>query len=352
MPFSKTIAFIPTLVSIFILIFYVIVIGWILKYFVVIITGNFSNLNGDFFKEFAGSTSSIPWHFLGVTITLIIVIFGIAKGIEKIIKIIMPALFIIFIVLSIRSLTLEGASEGLRYLFLPRWEYLLNIKTWVMALGQAFFTVSLTGSTLVAYGSYLNDDTDIINASFSTAIFDTLSAILASLVIIPAAFAFNISPTAGPSLLFDAIPKIFSNIPYGEFLAALFFLSIIFAAISSSISLLEVPTEFLISNFSLSRKVACIISASVCFISGIILDLNMDAFGAFSDFTTIIFAPIGILIAVIAYCWIIGQDVAIEEINKGSEKKYGKYFAFIGKYIFPIVTLAVLILGILYGGIG
>ena len=193
----------------------------------------------------------------------------------------MPLLFIIFILLAFRSLTLPGAMEGVKYLLTPKWEYLFKVNTWVMALGQAFFTVSLNGCGMVVYGSYIEKDMDIPRAAISTAILDTISALLASFVIMPAVFAFGLDPMSGPPLLFITLPTIFKSMPAGQILSILFFLSIIFAAVSSSINMLEGPVEALMSQTKLSRKKATILISMILFILSIPLNLDMNLFNNF-----------------------------------------------------------------------
>ena len=349
----KILSLIPTLALFGILVFYNVVVGWILKYFYLSLNGDILKLNPtEAFQNFVATKETIFWNGLAIILTLSIVIFGISKGIEKLNKIIMPALFIIFFLLTINSLSLPGASKGISYLFNPRWEYLLNVKTWVMALGQAFFTISLTGCGLVVYGSYLNKDINLISSTINTAIFTTLSAILASLVIIPAVFAFDLDIAAGPSLLFITVPAMFKSMPFGGLISIIFFLSIIFAAISSSVVMLEGPVEAVISHFNWSRKKSTIVVALVGFVLSIPLNLSMDVFSNFSDFITIFLAPLGILIVSIVFYWIYGYDKALNEIKLGSKRPLGKYYYYLSKYLFPIVTFTVIILGVVYGGIG
>lgn len=352
-PCAKFISFIPTIAITGIFLFYSIVVGWILKYLLLSLINGIKDLNSaEAFGTFAGSFSSIPWHGLGVLITLAVIFMGVSKGIEKINKIMMPSLFVIFILLLIRSLTLPGALEGIKYLINPEWSYLANFETWIMALGQAFFTVSLTGAALVVYGSYIKDDVDIPTTAISTAIFDTLAALLAAFIIIPSAFALGIDSTAGPSLLFITVPEIFKSMPAGSLFSTLFFLSVLFAALSSSISMMEPPVDFVMNRFNISRKKSAILIAIICFIISIPLDINMDLFNSFSDFITIYLAPLGALIAAITFFWAINTTTALNEVNKGAKYKLGNFFVLIGKYIFPLVTIIVIILGSIYGGIG
>ncbi|HIG0360862.1 sodium-dependent transporter [Clostridium sporogenes] len=333
-------------------IFYNVVVGWILKYFYISLSGEFMNNDiPKYFSNFVGSKESLLWLALAMTLTFVIVCMGVSKGIERINKIIMPFLFILFVILTIRSLTLDGANEGLKYLFIPRWESLLQVNTWIMALGQAFFTVSLTGCALVVFGSYSKKNIDLPSSAIQTAMFDTLAALLAALMIIPAAFAFNLDVTSGPSLMFITVPTIFKSLPLGNIFSTIFFLSMIFASISSSVIMLEGPVEALLSQVNLSRKKASLIVALFGFIAAIPLCLNLNLFSSFSDTITILFFPLGTLIIAIVSYYIVGEKEALKEINLGSKKKLNKVFIILAKYIFVIVTVIVIVLGLIYGGI-
>ncbi|WP_346929443.1 sodium-dependent transporter [Clostridium sp.] len=333
-------------------IFYNVVVGWIIKYLSLSISGNMKNINiTNYFDSFAGSAETIPWNLLAIGLALVIVCMGISKGIEKINKIIMPMLFGIFILLAIRSLTLPGAIEGVKYLLTPQWSYLFNINTWVMALGQAFFTVSLNGCGMVVYGSYIKKDLDIPRSAVSTAILDTIAALLASFVIMPAVFAFGLDPASGPPLLFITIPTIFKAIPGGQILMVLFFLSVLFAAISSSINMLEGPVESFMTQTKLSRKTSAILISIVTFILSIPLNLNMDLFNNFADIITIVVSPLAALLVFIVFYYMNSKEDVLEEINRGTTRKLGEKFFIFAKYGFTIITVLVIILGIIYGGI-
>ena len=350
---GRIIGSIPTLGLGAIFLFYTIVVGWVLKYFVISLTGKISTINpAEYFNSFAGSPETIVWHGIAVILTLIVILLGVIRGIEKINKIIMPCLFIIFILLAFRSLTLDGAYEGIMYLLKPRWELLLNAQTWIMALGQAFFTVSLTGCALVTYGSYTDKKVDLVSSAIKTAVFDTLAAILAALIIIPSAFAYGLDPAAGPALLFITVPSIFQAMPMGSILSALFFLGIIFASISSCIVMLEGPVEAVMSEANMERKKAAILTAIVFFIISIPMDLSMDLFGNFSDFITIVITPFGSLIVAVTYFWLLNPKEALREINIGAKRPLGNYYIPLVRYGYTIITISVIILGIVYGGIG
>ena len=349
----RIISIIPTLGLMGIFMFYSVVIGWILKYFVASITGEIAVANTEaYFTNFAYTPSSLVWQALAILITVIIVSAGVSNGIEKINKIIIPMLFIIFIMLMFKSINLPGSEAGLIYLLKPKWEYLLIPKTWIMALGQAFFTVSITGAAMVLYGSYAGKDFDIPNCAVSTAVFDTLAALLAGFMIMPAVFAFGLSPTAGPSLMFVTIPTIFQTMPFGTVLCTFFFLSIIFASISSSISMLEVPAESIRQVTNWGRKKSTIIVAIIGFILGIPLGLSGTIFDDFTNFVTIILSPIGAVITAIIFYYMVDENVILESLNEGAKFKFGKWFINFGRYIFVPATIIIIILGIIYGGIG
>lgn len=350
--FSSIFSTIPVIGLFGILMFYSIVIGWIFKYFALSITGEINSIDiPTYFDSFAGTTASIPWFLLSIAITLLVVCFGVSKGIEKLNKIIMPLLLLLFILLAIKSVTLPGAMAGVEYLIKPRWEALLNLDTWIMALGQAFFTVSLNGCGMVVYGSYTNDKFDIVSSSINTAIFDTIAALLAAFIIMPAVFAFGLEPTAGPSLLFITVPSIFKAMPYGNIISTFFFLSIIFAAISSSVNMLEGPVEALLSVTKISRKKASIIISALCFVLALPLATSIDKFNSFTDFVTIILSPIGATISAISIFFLFKGNVLFE-INKGAKRPLGNVFLKFAKFVFVPVTVIVIILGSVYGGIG
>ncbi|MGG7078124.1 sodium-dependent transporter [Clostridium sardiniense] len=350
---GRLIGIVPVLGLFGIFMFYNVVVGWIIKYFTISASGEFKNVNlGDYFESFAGSNETIIWNGIAIFITVLIVWFGVVKGIEKINKIIMPMMFIILLLLAVRSLTLDGAMEGIKFLLVPQWEYLLKATTWVNALGQAFFTVSITGCCLVVYGSYTKKEFNIPRAAIYTAIFDTLAALLSGFVIMPAVFACGLDPLAGPPLLFITVPTIFASIPGGQILGAFFFFSVFLAAISSSIAMLEGPCEALISQAKLTRRKAILILALLGFILSIPLDLNMNIFNNFTNFITIILSPIGALITMIVFYYVLKKEDVLKEINTGNSKELGNGFYYFAKYAFVLITIVIIILGIILGGIG
>jgi len=343
---------IPVLGAFGIAVGYAVVVGWFIKFLVGSISGEALNAidSGAYFGAIAGPFGSVMWHFLALLITALILLLGVSNGIEKVNKIMMPTFYILFLLLLVRVLMLDGAKDGINYLFVPKWEYLSQPKTWIYALGQAFFSLSIAGSGMIVYGSYLKRDIDIPNASKNTVVFDTLAALTAGLVIIPAVFAFNLDPTAGPPLLFITLPSVFKLMPFGRIFAIVFFISVLFASITSLMNLLEVPIEAIQSNLKLSRKLSVILVCFLAFIFGLFVESG-DVLGKWMDFVSIYIIPLGAFIAAIMFFWVIGIDKAKSEIETGSKKLLGSWFNPMAKYIYVFLTLIVLIAGILLGGI-
>lgn len=350
---GKYLGLIPVFGSLGIAIGYSVVVGWFLKYLFASVSGELSRVDnvGAYFGELASDFGSIPWHLAGLAITFTIMIFGISKGIEKMNKIMMPVFFVLFIVLMVRVFSLPGSVDGYKYLFVPEWSALGNPKTWVYALGQAFFSLSLAGSGTIVYGSYLKDDVNVVYSARNVAFFDTCAALLAGVVVIPAVFAFGIDVSAGPPLMFISLPEVFRQMPFGMVFAVIFFVAVIFAAITSLMNLFETPIEALQEHFGLSRGKAVAAIAAVAAIVGVFIESG-DSVGAWMDVVSIYVIPLGALLAGIMFFWVCPKDFVRSEVEKELDGKLGKWFEPMTKYVFVGVTLVVYILGILYGGIG
>lgn len=350
---GKVIGMIPVIGSLGIAIGYSVVVGWFLKYLWGTISGELMQAEdmGAYFGNLAVDFGSIGWHFLGLVITFSIMIMGVSKGIEKMNKFMMPIFFIFFILLLIRVIMLPGASEGYRYMFIPRWEELGNIQTWVYALGQAFFSLSLAGSGTIVYGSYLKKDIDVVSCAGKIALFDTCAALLAGMVVIPAVFAFGLDVGSGPPLMFITLPVVFQQLPFGALFAVIFFIAVIFAAVTSLMNLFETPIEALQSELKLSRATAVCIVALIAAAVGVFIESG-DAVGAWMDAVSIYIIPLGALIAAVMFFWICPKGYAREQIQMGRKKKVGKWLEPVTKYLFVGITFAVYVLGIFFGGIG
>lgn len=348
---GKLLGIIPLLGVLGIAIGYSVVVGWVLRYTAGSITG--SILAGDsqsFFDALAVNFGSIPWHLAAVALTVLILIFGVAAGIEKLSKFMMPAFFILFLIIAVRVAFLPGAVEGYLYLLQPDWSYLLKPETWVMAMGQAFFSLSINGAGMLIYGSYMKKSEGILRHAGTTALLDTLAALLAGFAIIPAVFAFGIDPTSGPSLMFVTLPQVFQQMPGGQIFAFLFFLSVFFAGITSLMNMLEACGEALSSTVKLSRRTATLIMGVVAFVPGLFLE-SLAGMGSWMDLITIYVSPFGALLVAVCIYFVLRMDTIKDELALGGNGRPGKFFTITARF-YVLVAAAVWVLGIYYGGIG
>lgn len=350
--FGKYIGWLPLLGSLGIAIGYSVILGWVFRSIQGVLTSKLlTNDIPAFFTNMTQSFSNVPCHFLVLFVTCLLLFTSATNAIEKVNKVLMPAFFILFIILAIRVSLFNGAIEGYKFLFVPKWEYLLNKETWIMAMGQAFFSLSITGSGMIVYGAYLKDDVDIPKASMQTAIFDTIAAMLAALAIMPAVFSFGIDPVSGPSLMFLTLPEVFKQMPLGNFFALFFFISVAFAGITSLINMLEAVCESWQNRFHISRKKAVLLCGIITFIISVFIE-NGDIVGKWMDVVTIYIIPFAALLGAITIYYILGWNALKQELDKGRKKPVGPTFKFLGKYVYVFLALIILILGILYNGIG
>lgn len=350
--FGKYIGWLPLLGSLGIAIGYSVILGWVFRSIQGILTNELlTNDIPAFFTNMTQSFSNVPCHFLVLFVTCLLLFTSATNAIEKVNKVLMPAFFILFIILAIRVSLFNGAIEGYKFLFVPKWEYLLNKETWIMAMGQAFFSLSITGSGMIVYGAYLKDDVDIPKASMQTAIFDTIAAMLAALAIMPAVFSFGIDPVSGPSLMFLTLPEVFKQMPLGNFFALFFFISVAFAGITSLINMLEAVCESWQNRFHISRKKAVLLCGIITFIISVCIE-NGDIVGKWMDVVTIYIIPFAALLGAITIYYILGWNALKQELDKGRKKPVGPTFKFLGKYVYVFLAIIILILGILYNGIG
>lgn len=350
--FGKYIGWLPLLGSLGIAIGYSVILGWVFRSIQGVLTNELlTNDIPAFFTNMTQSFSNVPCHFLVLFVTCLLLFTSATNAIEKANKVLMPAFFILFIILAIRVSLFDGAIEGYKFLFVPKWEYLLKKETWIMAMGQAFFSLSITGSGMIVYGAYLKDDVDIPKASMQTAIFDTIAAMLAALAIMPAVFSFGIDPVSGPSLMFLTLPEVFKQMPLGNFFALFFFISVAFAGITSLINMLEAVCESWQNRFHISRKKAVLLCGIITFIISVCIE-NGDIVGKWMDVVTIYIIPFAALLGAITIYYILGWNALKQELDKGRKKPVGPTFKFLGKYVYVFLALIILILGILYNGIG
>lgn len=343
---------IPLIGSFGIAIGYAVIVGWILRYVFGSLLGTMLHTeSSEYFSQSTGKFGSVPWHLIVIILTMFVLIGGVLKGIEKVNRIIMPAFFILFTIIAVRVFFLPGALDGYKYLLVPRWELLKNPMTWIMAMGQAFFSLSITGSGMIIYGSYLDKKEDIPKAAMTTAFLDTIAALLAGFAIIPAVFAFGLDVGSGPPLMFITLPKVFAQMPAGRWVAVLFFLSVLFAGITSLVNMFEVCAEAVQSHLHMKRKTAVLIVGSIVLLIGLLIEYE-PYLGKWMDIITIYVVPFGAVLCAIMIYWVLGTKRINEELNQGRKKPIGKLFDFTAKYIYVVLAVLVCILSIFYKGIG
>lgn len=319
---------------------YAVIIAYVLKAFFQSITGELMSIDtGIWFESFSTTEYSVIFfHIIIVVITLLTLLFG-AKSIEKSNKIMMPIFFIIFIILAIRVAFLPNASLGYKFMFTFDWSKLKDPMTWIWAMGQAFFSLSVTGSGMIVYGAYLDDKEDVVHIAIRTAIFDTIAALVAALVIIPACFAYNLDVGAGPSLLFVTLPRILQDLPFGQLFAIILYTAMVFAGISSLQNMFEAVGESLQNRFpKLSRGVVLILLAIVCLGFGIHME-PIYKWGPWMDFVSIYIIPIGATLGALSWFWVMKKEDLLAEINKGTNKPHTLLWHSIGKYLYVSCAL-------------
>ncbi|MED4014937.1 sodium-dependent transporter [Sutcliffiella cohnii] len=339
--------------SFILLSFYSVVGGWIVTYIVKSFTGQLSNLNANEFgvlfdETIVNGPEVLLAQAFFLLITIVVVQSGIQSGIEKASKILMPLLFILFLVLIGRSLTLEGALEGVRFFLMPDFSQLTS-STFLLALGQSFFALSVGVSIMVTYSSYLQKGEDLVKSTSSVVGLNILISILAGLVIFPAVFALGFQPDEGPGLVFVVLPAVFDQLPFGMFFLVLFLLLLLFATLTSAFSILEIVVSVLVRNKPTNRKKIAWISGAIIFILGIPSALsfgiwsNITIFGFimfdFADFLVSNMAlPIGALFIAIFVGYRIPVSILEDEFFQGSKasKSLFQLWLFAVKYIIPI----------------
>lgn len=352
---GEAIGFIPVLGALAMAIGYTVVMGWILKYMIGAFTGKtLAPADTEGFAASFGSMASAfgnnVWQIVALVIGIIILIFGVGRGIEKANKIMMPVFFILFAVLGIYVAFQPGAIEGYKYIFRVDPKAFADPKTWIFALGQAFFSLSVAGNGTLIYGSYLSDNEDIPAAAGRVALFDTIAALLAALVIIPAMATTGAQLNqGGPGLMFIFLPALFKSMPGGYIVAIIFFVAVFMAGLSSLINLYEAPIATIQEKLHLGRKASCAIIAVIALVVSIFIQ---GIVSGWMDILSIYICPLGAGLAGIMFFWVCGKKYVETQVNTGRDKKLTDKFYPICKYIFCPICFLVLILGIVLGGIG
>ena len=344
--------------------FYSTVAGWTLEYIVKAVGNQFHDKDlGTIEQEFAAfhdiGWKNVMWQGIFIFLTAFVVFKGVANGIEKYSKVLMPLLVLILIVLAVRSLTLPGAGEGVSFLFKPDFSKITG-SVLISALGQAFFSLSMGMGVLITYGSYISKKDNLTTTALSVTLSDTLVAVLAGVVIFPAAFSFGVQPTAGMGLVFNTLPMIFNQMPGGYFFCIIFFVLLAVAALTSTISLLEVIVAYLVEELRLSRRWATVIAAVACMAVGVFASLSLKTGSGFNiggrsffdclDFVSSnILLPVGAFFIVLFVGWILGKTKFFEEVTNGGQLKLSVkgIIYFIIKFLAPIAIAVIFITGLL-----
>jgi NSS family neurotransmitter:Na+ symporter len=343
-----------------ILSFYSAVGGWTIEYISWSISGTISNYPREQFDGFTkGSYLPLLYQFLFLAMSFGIVMMGVKKGIERSSKILMPLLLVLLIILCIRSITLPGASEGLKFLLKPDFSKLTGDSI-LLAMGQAFFSLSLGMGCLITYGSYVKRNEDLSCVAGMIAGADTLIALLAGIAIFPAAAAFHIEPGSGPGLVFITLPGMFQQMAGGMIFSTCFFVLLCIAALTSAISLLEVVVSFCVEEMHIRRGRATALVAICVFLLGILCSLSLgimpglQLFGKnffdLMDFTSSnLLLPIGGFFISIYVGWVLKKHITVRELTSYGTKRFSclRVFFFLIRYIVPVAILVVFIAGLL-----
>ena len=345
-----------------ILAFYSTIAGWTLEYIFLSVKNIFSPITetpAEVFNNFhTGVFLPILWHIVFMILTAAIIFGGVEKGIEKYSKILMPALFLILVILSVKAISLPNSGEGLKFLFKPDFSK-INSTVLLSALGQAAFSLSIGMGCLITYGSYIKKDNNLTKMAFSVSFADMGMAILAGVAIFPAVFSFGVSPAQGPGLVYIVLPEVFQQMTGGAFFGLLFFILLAIAALTSSISLLEVIVAYFTEEFKMKRATATIVAASVSVFLGIFTTLsfgplknitlfNKSIFDNFDFFASNILLPLGAFFIVVFLGWFFNTKQTKDELsNQGTLKvRLFPVFLFIIRFIAPLAILLVFLQGL------
>jgi len=337
-----------------ILSFYSVIAGWSLAYVVESATGAFADAGaGTLDAVFSGLTGSATrlgfWHTLFMILTVFVVARGVQKGLERAVRILVPALLVLMLVLLGYSITSGGFGDGLTYLFAPDFSR-VTAGVILTAIGQAFFTLSLGMGAIMAYGAYLPEDASIGGTAIAVVVADTSIALLAGLVIFPIVFANGLDPDQGPGLIFRTLPLAFGEMPYGQLFATLFFVLLSFAAWTSAISMIEPAVAWLMERFDIIRAGAAILIGTLVWLFGF---LSVFSFNLLSDFTFVtgtmfdnldnltnnLMLPLGGLFVVIFASWVMSTDSSAAELDLASPLRY-QIWQVLARYVAPLALIA------------
>lgn len=372
---GEVIGALPVIGSMGLAIGYSVVMGWIFKYAKMSITGEMFGMGQNMdeivntFSAAAPETKTLGegvgmmlqngifgigngfWIIVAIVVSVVIMALGVAGGIEKACKIMIPLLFGLFLIMAVYIAFLPGAGDGYKFIFSLDPAGLADWKLWIYAFGQAFFSLSVAGNGSVIYGSYLGKDVEISSSARNVAVFDTLAALVAMFVIIPAmATTGSEVGSAGPGLMFISLPNVFNGMgSFGWVIGAFFFIAVLFAGTTSIINLYETPVAFLQEQFKLGR----IPSVIIIHVIGLIVALLIQPWTSqWMDMVSIWICPFGAALAGAMFFWIMKKKTALDAVNQGARKEIGGWFYSFGKYVYVPLCIIALIAGVALGGIG
>ena len=342
--------------------YYCVIGGWVVKYFAAFLTGQGSAAAGDeYFNGFISqATAPVFWFALYILLTAVVVIFGVEKGIEKASRIMMPLSIVLIIGVSIFCITRPGAGAGVKYYLLPDFSR-FSATTVLAAMGQLFYSMSLAMGIMITYGSYMKKDSSLEQSVRQIEIFDTVVAFLAGLMIIPSVFVFSGGDEAalgkGPSLMFVTLPKVFESMSFGGVIGAAFFLLVLFAALTSSISLMETNVSIVRDKFGWSRKKSTLIITLYVLILGSIVSLGFGPLSFikiiglglldFFDFlSNSVLMPIVAILTCVCIGHFIGSKTVEDEVEINGPFKVKKFYRIMLKWIAPICLVLILIFAV------
>ncbi len=351
---------------------YSVIMGWVFYYTKMAITGELTamgqdmNAIGGTFGAVAPEAATLPeaismtlatggannfWIIVAIVVSFVIMLLGVAGGIEKSCKVMIPALYVLFIALAIFMVTVPGTGAGYEFIFTLDPKALLNVDVWVYAFGQCFFSLSVAGTGSVIYGSYLGKDVKIRQSAVICALLDSSCALLAMFIIIPAMASVGADPgNGGPGLMFVYLIPVFNNMgSLAHIVTIFFYVAVLFAGVSSIINLFETPVAFLQEKFKFNRLIA---TAAVHALGAVVALLIQPWTSQWMDMVSIYLCPLGAFTAGFMFFWIMKKETAVAAAQEGDPKPIHSWFYSAGKYVYVPLTLICFVLGIAYGGIG
>lgn len=332
--------------------FYNVVSGWTMYYAYLSASGQLASLSEAEVTTTFQQTSSDPvlcviWMLVMLGATGFVVARGVEKGIEQYSKVLMPVLLLLIIIVCVRAVSLDGAADGVSFLLSPDFSK-LTPKAIFEALGQSFFSLSIGMGTMTTYGSYISKKQNLSASAASVAMIDFFIAFLAGLMIFPCAFAFGINPGQGPGLVFVTLPNIFNQMPLGQLVSVAFFVLLVVAALTSSISLLEVVVTFIRAQYGIRRKASTFISCALVAVFGVACSLSQDIFNFFDNLSANVLLPGGALFIMLFVPLVLGKEQIRAEVEANGERfKFFEAYYFLAKYVVPVAITLIFVVSIL-----